>query len=148
MKTPLKPDGSLDIDELSKTEVSSLFEKELDEIHSKTAPADNGPSVAEREAFTRECEQFREALRSRCRESLRSENVTVTKVLWNSVECVFKVCAHDASARHRDYSVEATVGEALAVAELHDRAPLAAVAADCVAKILEAKASYMRRMGS
>ena len=138
--------GGLIIDDLSRSEVSTLFERELDEIHSTTAPADNTLlTAAERERFERECAAWRRALHRRVRDALRTHSILVPSVTWDGAG-EFCVRAYDARYRHRDYSVSITVGEALAIAELHDRAPLEAISRDVIQQIFAARDEYARRM--
>jgi len=143
----LLPDGSLDPNQ---DHIGELFEPELeamhDEYHHRTPHAAQD-SAAEREVFERNCREWREALGARVDEALRTDGFQVGRVLFDRVSGAFRVECHDAKARHRDYSVDIEVGQALALAELHDREPFGAVVREVVNKIREARATYMRRMG-
>lgn len=144
----LLPDGSIDT---TQDGIGELFEPELEEIADALAhrtPHAHGPTAAERDDFERECRQWREALGKKVDDALRSDGIDVGRVLYDRVSSCFRVEARDARAQHRDYSVDIQVGEALALAELHDRAPFQAVVRDVVQRIREARATYMRRMGA
>lgn len=144
----LLPDGSIDT---TQDGIAELFEPELEEIADALAhrtPHAAGPTAAERDNFERECRQWREALGARVDEALRTDGIDVGRVLYDRVGQAFRVEARDAQVKHRDYSVDIQVGEALALAELHDRAPFQAVVRDVIQRIREARATYMRRMGA
>lgn len=144
---PLAANGSVDVDALEKKDLYGLYERELDLAHTKTSSAGaRTPGAREQEAFERECEQWREALRCRVRDELTPQNICIERVLWHQVEGEFKVVATDAAYSYRDYSVTISVSSALALAELHDREPLAAVVKDVCQRILEARDHYFRRM--
>lgn len=144
----LLPDGSIDT---TQDGIGELFEPELEEIADALAhrtPREYGPTAAERDKFERDCREWREALGKKVDDALRGDGIDVGRVLYNRVDSIFRVEARDAKIQHRDYSVEIQVGEALALAELHDRGPFAAVVKDVVARIRDARATYLRRMGS
>jgi hypothetical protein len=139
----------VDVAQLDTPTVCKLYERELDLLHSQRKSDENAgvwETAKEREQFERDCEEWRQALKVKLREALWTDGIVIDRVRWNSAEAIFRVIARDKQATHRDYSVEISVSEALSLAELHDQAPLAAIVADCVARIREARARYLARM--
>ena len=146
-RVPLRPDGSVDIDEMTTAEVCKVYEKELDTLHSRTKPAGNHTAgTAERERFERDCEQFRLALAGALSQTLRSQGIDVGAVTFRRLEETFHVAARDHEHTHRDYSVDVEVATLTSISEMHDRAPFEAVVKAVVERVLEARAHYLHRM--
>jgi hypothetical protein len=143
----LLPDGTIDPHQDG---IDKLFEPELEEVADALAhrtPRTPQETEAERTLFERECRQWCEAMGKRVDDALRGEGIDVGRVTFNRIDAIFKINARDATAKHRDYSVEVQVADALATAELHDVGPFAAVARDVIERIRQARATYLRRMG-
>lgn len=142
----LNPDGSLNLNQ----DLGDLFDPELDEIHSVRKSHHVEPeSTVDREKFERELTEWCDALLRYTRDALRSDGIQVTGVTPSLGYDSYRVHARDATARHRDYSVDISVDRALALSQMAiGRTPLHGVAAEVVAMIRAARAKYHRRMVS
>jgi hypothetical protein len=146
----LLPDGTID---LSQPGISTLFEDQLDAAHTVQPSAlaslrgEDTSTAAEREHVERQCAQWCVALRDQLREALRGHGITVSRVRRELDWTGYHVTACETHARHRDYSVDIEVGEALSISELHDREPLAAVTLAVIEKIFAARDKYHQRAG-
>lgn len=138
----LNPDGSLDL----KQDLGTLFDDVLDEVHSK--PASDAPlHTVDRERFERDAQEFLNALHLSVRAALRSDGIAVAGVLPTADETGFRIAAHDARHKHRDYSVCITLDRALALSQgTFGKGPLDAITGEVVAGIRAARAKYAARM--
>ena len=140
----LNPDGSLDL----KQDLGTLFDDVLDEVHSRGGgDASAQPHTIDRERFERDAAEFLDALHLSVRAALRSDGVAVTGVELTADETGFRIAAHDAQHKHRDYSVCITLDRALALSQgTFGKGPLDAITGEVTAGIRAARAKYAARM--